>query len=84
MLRESGRSHAMVALLLGALVLTSLGLSLGGGFVWDDAPLIVDNRRVQEPGEFGKILTDSFWETDDRHDGALANFSMSSGRGGSR
>jgi len=73
-LNESGKSSVVAALLLGALVLTSLGLSLGGGFVWDDAPLIVDNRRVQEPGEFGKILTDSFWETDDRHDRFRAFF----------
>ena len=59
---------AVPVLLLATLVAASLGVSLRGGFVWDDGPLIVDNRRVQDPAEMGKILTDSFWETGDRHD----------------
>jgi tetratricopeptide (TPR) repeat protein len=61
-------------LLLGTLVLASLGLSLGGGFVWDDAPLIVDNSRIQRPGEYVRILTASFWETGDQHDRFRAFF----------
>jgi tetratricopeptide (TPR) repeat protein len=61
------REYAPLATLAAA-VLLSFGLSLGGGFVWDDAPLIEENRRVQDPSALGEILTSSFWETGDRHD----------------
>lgn len=54
--------------LLLTLVLLALGHSLGHGFVWDDRPLIVENRTVKHPAEIGTLVTSSFWETRDRHD----------------
>jgi Flp pilus assembly protein TadD len=61
-------SELWVATLLAVAVALSLGVSLRGGFVWDDAPLISENRLVQDPSEILNILTSSFWETGDRHD----------------
>ena len=48
--------------------------ALWGDFVWDDAPLIVENRLVQDPSELATVLTSSFWETGDRHDRFRAFF----------
>jgi tetratricopeptide (TPR) repeat protein len=56
------------AILLALLVCLSLGVSLFGGFVWDDAPLIVDNSLIKSPSGISRILTSGFWETGDRHD----------------
>jgi len=53
---------------LGALVLLSLGVSLGGEFVWDDRPLIVENVLVKNADRLDEMLTRGFWESDDNHD----------------
>jgi tetratricopeptide (TPR) repeat protein len=58
----------MPLLALALLVAVAFAPSLRGGFVWDDAPLIVDNSMIKEPSQIGRILTSSFWETGDRHD----------------
>jgi tetratricopeptide (TPR) repeat protein len=55
-------------LALALLVALALGPSLRGEFVWDDAPLIVDNNMIKDPAQMGSILTSSFWETGDLHD----------------
>jgi Flp pilus assembly protein TadD len=67
--RERSKRPAVIAagVLLG-LVLVAYAATLGYEFVWDDAPLIVNNRLVQDPGEIGTVLTSGFWETGDRHD----------------
>ncbi|HKQ61615.1 MAG TPA: tetratricopeptide repeat protein [Candidatus Polarisedimenticolaceae bacterium] len=62
------RPDLFAALWLAGLVLLSLGVSLAGGFVWDDAPLIVDNPEVHDPRELVHLVSSSFWETGDRHD----------------
>ena len=62
------------ALALALLVLVSYAVSLGGGFVWDDRPLIVENGLVQDPSRALEIVSKSFWETDDRHDRFRAFF----------
>ncbi len=59
---------------LGGLVLLSLGVSLGGEFVWDDRSLIVENALVKDAGRLDEILTRGFWETDDNHDRFRAYF----------
>lgn len=64
----SGPPHFVPLIVLAALVLLSLGVALRGDFVWDDAPLIVDNRQLRSPDAFNEIVTTSFWETGDRHD----------------
>ena len=58
-----GSSRLLPLLVLALLVAVAVGPSLRGGFVWDDAPLIVDNSMVKDPGQIGRILTSSFWET---------------------
>ncbi len=62
------RAERLALPLLALLVLLSLGAGLAGDFVWDDAPLITENRLVQAPSEIYEVLTSSFWETGDRHD----------------
>lgn len=64
----AGLPAPVAALVLAVLVLLSLGSSLRGGFVWDDGPLIVDNRQLRSPDALTEIVTTSFWETGDRHD----------------
>ena len=49
-------------------VLLSMAVSLGGEFVWDDRPLILENPLVQDAGRAGELLTRGFWESDDGHD----------------
>jgi tetratricopeptide (TPR) repeat protein len=49
-------------------VLLSMAVSLGGEFVWDDRPLILENPLVQEADRAGELLTRGFWESDDGHD----------------
>jgi len=53
---------------LALLVLVAFGASLAGEFVWDDRPLIVENRLIRDPGSLGTLLTSSFWHTGDSHD----------------
>lgn len=53
---------------LGGLILLSLGVSLGGDFVWDDGPLIVENALVKNADRLDEILTRGFWESDNGHD----------------
>ena len=53
---------------LGALVLLSLGVSLGGEFVWDDRPLIVETGVVKDVDRLDEILTRGFSESGDNHD----------------
>ncbi len=55
-------------ILLAAAVLACFGWSLRGDFVWDDRPLIVENRLIRDPAALGPALTSSFWQTGDRHD----------------
>jgi len=53
---------------LGVLVVLSLGVSLGGDFVWDDRPLIVENALVKNTDSLAEILTSGFSESGDHHD----------------
>jgi protein O-mannosyl-transferase len=55
-------------LLIALAVLASQGVALWGGFVWDDRPLIVENRLIKDPAEVGTIFTSGFWQAGDRHD----------------
>jgi len=60
--------RAIPLLILAAIVLAVYGASLAGEFVWDDRPLIVENRLIRDPGGILTLLTSSFWQTGDRHD----------------
>ena len=66
--------HLAPAALIALAVLLSLGGALGGGFVWDDRPLIVENRLIRDPSSIGTILTSGFWQAGDRHDRFRAFF----------
>lgn len=65
-------------LVLVAIVLVTAavayGKSLSGGFVWDDRPLIVENRLVHGFDGLGTLLTSGFWQTDDTQDRFRAFF----------
>jgi tetratricopeptide (TPR) repeat protein len=65
---STARRSALAALVLLAAVLASYGLALTGEFVWDDAPLIVENSLVKVPAEYSRLFVSSFWETGDSHD----------------
>lgn len=68
MITERLQSRRWVVPALCVLVLVSFGLSLAGGFVWDDRPLIVESGRIQDVARVGEIFTTGFWETGDSHD----------------
>jgi tetratricopeptide (TPR) repeat protein len=67
-------AHLTPAALIALAVLLSLGGALGGGFVWDDRPLIVENRLIKDPSAVGTILSSGFWQAGDRHDRFRAFF----------
>ncbi len=60
--------RALPAALLAVVALATYAASVPGGFVWDDRPLIVENRLIKEPASLAALLTSGFWETGDRYD----------------
>lgn len=67
----SGSSRTKLLIVLAIVLITAAvayGPSLSGEFVWDDRPLIVENRFVHGFSGLGTLLTSSFWQTDDGND----------------
>ena len=64
----NGRAHRPALVAVAVVALLACGGSLYHGFVWDDRPLIVENRQLRESGGLASLLTSGFWQTGDHHD----------------
>ena len=64
----SGRAHRPALVAVAVVALLACGGSLYHGFVWDDRPLIVENRQLRESGGLASLLTSGFWQSGDHHD----------------
>jgi tetratricopeptide (TPR) repeat protein len=62
------RAHRPALVAVAVVALLACGGSLYHGFVWDDRPLIVENRQLREPGGLASLLSSGFWQTGDHHD----------------
>lgn len=56
------RSHRLAPLAASVVLLAvTFGGRLGGDFVWDDVPLVAENRSLVEPGGLRVLLTRDLW-----------------------
>ena len=62
-LHEQVQRRAWLVAALGALLLLALvfGGRLGGEFVWDDVPLVLENSSLTAPGGLARVLFGDLW-----------------------
>ncbi len=53
--------RATLAVVVSVLAVAAFGNSLGGGFVWDDRPLILDSPAVQDFSNVGNLFVGDFF-----------------------
>jgi hypothetical protein len=56
-----GKRDSLSLALMWVLASAVFWSGLGGHFIWDDFPLIVNNANLQDPTRLGELLTNGFW-----------------------